>query len=180
MLSGDLGRVAVVARTGGAAGLGDVGLEVGRGVSPMLAAGSPDVGAALTDTGTASVEWKLDGARIQVHRLDDDVRIYTRNLNEITSRLPRVADWARALPVRAVVLDGEAIGVDDEARPRVFQDTMSSFGRDAGVGAGARARSTRSSSMPCTSTVTTSSTERSATGSRSCRSSRATGACPAS
>jgi DNA ligase-1 len=89
------------------------------------------VATALTEVGLASVEWKLDGARIQVHRADDDVRIYTRNLNDITERLPGVVDWARALPVRAVVLDGETIGVDDEARPRAFQDTMSSFGTDA-------------------------------------------------
>ena len=68
MLSGDLGRTAVVALTEGAAGLRGVGLEVGRGVLPMLAAGAPDVGTALADVGLASVEWKLDGARIQVHR----------------------------------------------------------------------------------------------------------------
>jgi DNA ligase-1 len=137
MLSGNLGRIAVVALTEGAPGLRGVGLEVGRGVLPMLAGGAPDVGAALADVGMASVEWKLDGARIQVHRIDDDVRIYTRNLNDITGRLPGVADWARALPVRAVVLDGEAIGVDDESRPRAFQDTMSSFGRDSETGGGA-------------------------------------------
>ena len=65
-----------------------------------------------------------------MHRLDDDVRIYTRNLNDVTGRLPGVVEWARALPVRAVVLDGEAIGVDDDAPPHAFQDTMSSFGRD--------------------------------------------------
>ena len=90
----------------------------------------PTSATALADVGLASVEWKLDGARIQVHRRGDDVRIYTRNLNDITGRLPGVVEWARALPVRAVVLDGEAIGVDDEARPHAFQDTMSSFGRD--------------------------------------------------
>jgi DNA ligase-1 len=137
MLSGNLGRVAVVALTEGESGLHAVGLEVGRGVQPMLASGATDVAAALTDVGLASVEWKLDGARIQVHRHDDDVRIYTRNLNDITERLPGVVHWARALPVRAVVLDGEAIGVDDEARPRAFQDTMSSFGRDAASDIGA-------------------------------------------
>lgn len=137
MLSGDLGRVAEVALVGGEAGLQGVGLEVGRGVQPMLASGSPDVGAALADVGLASVEWKLDGARIQVHRDGDDVRIYTRNLNDITDRLPGVVDWARGLPVHAVVLDGEAIGVDEDARPRAFQDTMSSFGRDAAVAVGA-------------------------------------------
>lgn len=137
MLSGDLGRVAVVALTEGAAGLHDIGLEVGRGVQPMLASGAPDVAAALDDVGLASVEWKLDGARIQVHRHDDDVRIYTRNLNDITGRLPGVVDWARALPVRAVVLDGEAIGVDEDERPHAFQDTMSSFGSDAASDLGA-------------------------------------------
>src|SRR5262249_54345242 len=64
------------------------------------------------------------------HRRDDDVWIYTRNLNDVTDRLPDVVRWARSLPGRAAVLDGEAIGVDDEARPHAFQDTMSSFGRD--------------------------------------------------
>jgi ATP-dependent DNA ligase I len=133
MLSGNLGHVATLALTDGAPGLDSIGLEVGRGVLPMLAAGAPDVGAALADLGRASVEWKLDGARIQVHRVDDDVHVYTRNLNDVSSRLPTVAEWARTLPVRAVVLDGEAIGVDDDARPHAFQDTMSSFGRDSTV-----------------------------------------------
>jgi DNA ligase-1 len=130
MLSGNLGHTAEVALTNGATGLGDVGLEVGRGVLPMLAAGASDVSSALAEVGEASVEWKLDGARIQVHRHDDDVRIYTRNLNDISGRLPSVTNWVRALPVRAIVLDGEAIGVDEDARPHAFQDTMSSFGRD--------------------------------------------------
>jgi DNA ligase-1 len=137
MMSGDLGRVAVVALTEGEAGLHAVGLEVGRGVQPMLASGAPDVAAALADVGLASVEWKLDGARIQVHRHDDDVHIYTRNLNEITERLPGVVDWARALPVRAVVLEGVAIGVVDVERPRAFRDPMCSCGRDAASNLGA-------------------------------------------
>jgi DNA ligase-1 len=102
----------------------------------MLAGSSPDVTAALAEVGPASVEWKLDGARIQVHRNDSDVHIYTRNLNDITGRLPAVAEWVRGLPVRAVVLDGEAIGVDDDARPHAFQDTMSSFGRGPATGIG--------------------------------------------
>jgi DNA ligase-1 len=138
MLSGDLGRVAALALTDGADGLRAVGLEVGCGVLPMLASGAPDVATAIAEVGMASVEWKLDGARIQVHRREDgDVRIYTRNLNDVTARLPDVVEWARALPVRSVVLDGEAIGVDDEARPQAFQDTMSSFGRDRDADGGA-------------------------------------------
>lgn len=137
MMSGDLKRVAVVALTEGESGLRAVGLEVGRGVQPMLASGAPDVATALADAGVASVEWKLDGARIQVHRHDDDVHIFTRNLNEITSRLPGVVAWVRALPVHAVILDGEAIGVDEDDRPHAFQDTMSSFGSDAASNLGA-------------------------------------------
>jgi DNA ligase-1 len=137
MFSGDLGHIAFVALTEGEPGLHAIGLEVGRGVQPMLASGAPDVAAALTEVGPASVEWKLDGARIQVHRLGDDVRIYTRNLNEITGRLPGVVEWARGLPQRAFVLDGEAIGVDEDERPHAFQDTMSSFGSDAASTLGA-------------------------------------------
>jgi DNA ligase-1 len=137
MLSGDLGRTAAVALTDGEPGLRSVQLDVGRGVQPMLAAPAPDLESALSEVGTAAVEWKLDGARIQVHRFDDDVRVFTRNLNDITTRLPGVVEWALSLPVRAVVLDGEAIGVDADARPRAFQDTMSSFGRDRDPIAGA-------------------------------------------
>ncbi len=137
MLSGDLGRVALVALTEGEAGLQGIGLQVGRGIQPMLASGAPDVATALADIGLASVEWKLDGARIQVHRDGDDVRVYTRNLNDITGRLPGVVEWARAHRVQAFVLDGEAIGVDDEARPHAFQATMSSFGRGSDVDPGA-------------------------------------------
>src|SRR5262245_51151161 len=137
MLSGDLGRIAAIALADGSDGLRSVGLEVGCGVLPMLASGAPDVATAISEVGEASVEWKLDGARIQVHRREDEVRIYTRNLNDITARLPDIVGWARSLPVRAVVLDGEAIGVDDEARPHAFQDTMSSFGRDRDIDGGA-------------------------------------------
>jgi DNA ligase-1 len=130
MFSGDLGRTAVVALSGGAVALEGIGLEVLRPVQPMLAGTAPDVTAALAETGQASVEWKLDGARIQVHRDDDEVKIFTRNLNDITGRLPSVAEAVRRLPVRRVVLDGESIGLDDSGRPRRFQDTMSRFSRE--------------------------------------------------
>jgi DNA ligase-1 len=79
------------------------------------------------------VEWKLDGARIQVHRVGDDVRIFTRNLNDVTARLPGIAELARSLPADSLVLDGEAIGVGDDELPRMFQDTMSQFGRQDGA-----------------------------------------------
>ncbi|HEX2192361.1 MAG TPA: ATP-dependent DNA ligase [Acidimicrobiales bacterium] len=137
MLAGDLCAVAELALTppgagGGQAALADIRLRPLRPVLPMLAASSPDVGAALEATGPASVEHKLDGARIQVHRDGDEVRIFTRNLNEVTSRLPGIAALARDLPVQSTVLDGEALGFDeDAARPERFQDTMSRFGSHA-------------------------------------------------
>ena len=130
MLSGDLGRTARLALTEGVAGLEAVGLTLLRPVLPMLAATSPNVLDALAGTGPASVEWKLDGARIQAHRRGDEVRIFTRNLNDVTARLPFVADSVRALPVRDVILDGEAIWLAEGGRPKPFQETMSTFGTE--------------------------------------------------
>jgi DNA ligase-1 len=138
MLAGDLPRVAAIARDQGAAGLAAVGLTVLRPVQPMLAQTAPDVAEALAlatglkpgdEPRPASVEWKLDGARIQVHRAGDEVRIFTRNLNDVTDRLPGIVELVRSLPARALVLDGEAMGVDEDELPRMFQDTMSAFGR---------------------------------------------------
>ena len=130
MLGGDLAETAQRALAGGAAALAEVHLEVLRPVQPMLAASAANVGEAIAATGLASVEWKLDGARIQVHRNGDAVRVFTRNLNDVTARLPEVVEVARSFAARTFVLDGETIGVADDALPRRFQDTMSRFGRD--------------------------------------------------
>jgi DNA ligase-1 len=141
MLTGDLCRTAELALTAGEGALGGVALEVGRPVLPMLASTAVDVAGALADLGTASVEWKLDGARIQVHRDGDAVGIFTRNLNDVTARLPGIVAAVRAMPVTSLVLDGEAIGVHEDERPGMFQDTMSRFGRhdgQAGASLGAR------------------------------------------
>ncbi len=126
MLRGDLGAVAETALSGG--DLGAFRLEVGRPLQPMLASTAPDVAAALEKTGPAAVEWKLDGARIQVHRDGGDVSIFTRTLDEVTARLPEVVEAALALPVRSIVLDGEAIALRDDGRPHPFQVTGSRFG----------------------------------------------------
>jgi len=131
MLSGDLRVTASLALTGGADALTSVGLEVLRPVRPMLAATAAGVTEALALTGAASVEFKLDGARIQVHRDGPDVRVYTRSLADMTHRVPEVVAVARALPVNQVVLDGESLALDSDSRPRAFQDTMSRFGADA-------------------------------------------------
>ncbi|MEN3315848.1 MAG: ligase 1, partial [Acidimicrobiaceae bacterium] len=136
MLAGDLSRVATVALVEGEVGLAAIGLDVLRPVLPMLASTSPDVATALAGLGACSVEWKLDGARIQAHRRGSEVRLFTRNLNDVTDRLPGVVDVVAGLDADQVVLDGEILGVRDD-RPEAFQETAiqgtgSSFGRRTG------------------------------------------------
>jgi DNA ligase-1 len=134
MLGGNLADTARRALSAGEAALAEVTLEVLRPVQPMLAASATSVGDALTATGRASLEWKLDGARIQVHRRGDEVRVFTRNLNEVTARVPEIVEVVQALPAQTFVLDGEAIGVTEDALPHRFQDTMSRFGSDDATG----------------------------------------------
>ena len=123
MLSGDLSRTAEIALAEGEAGLRQVGFELFRPILPMLASTAESVGDALASFERASVEWKLDGIRIQIHRRDDEVRIYTRNLNDITHALPGIVDAVRRLPVRQAVLDGEALWLGEHG-PAAFQDTV--------------------------------------------------------
>jgi DNA ligase 1 len=139
MLRGDLGAVAAAALAGGADALAGFRLEVGRPVLPMLAQPADGVDAALARTGSpAAVEWKLDGARIQVHRAGSEVAVHTRSLDDITARVPEVVEAALALPVSAVVLDGEAIALRPDGRPQPFQVTASRVG-SKGDPAGLRA-----------------------------------------
>jgi len=130
MLSGDLTRTAEIALADGEQGLRDVGFELFRPVLPMLASSAESVAEAVAGFGRASVEWKLDGIRVQIHRRDDEVRVYTRNLNEITQSLPGIVDAVRRLPVQQAVLDGEAIWMGEEG-PAAFQDTVSQIDADA-------------------------------------------------
>jgi DNA ligase-1 len=130
MLSGDLTRMAQVAMTDGESGLRAIGFEIFRPILPMLASTGADVSDAMSGFELSSVEWKLDGIRIQIHRRDRDVRIYTRNLNDITVTLPGIVEAALGLPVREVVLDGEALWMRDGA-PAAFQDTVSQIDSDA-------------------------------------------------
>jgi DNA ligase 1 len=124
LLSGDLRRVTRVALTEGAAGLAGFALTPGTPLSPMLAASASTPAEALATTGSpALVDTKLDGVRIQVHRDGDDVEVFSRSLDVITARMPGVVASVRALPVRTVVLDGEAVMLDQRGRPRPFQET---------------------------------------------------------
>ena len=136
--SGALAHLAL--HGGGAAALAEVAMVVGRPVRPMLASSAPDLGEALAKAGpSAYVDRKLDGIRVQVHRDGDEVRAYTRSLDDITERLPEVVAAARSLPSERVVLDGEVIALGPDGRPRPFQETASRTGSSADVvGAAAR------------------------------------------
>jgi DNA ligase-1 len=130
MLAGDLGEVAATALDGGAAEIGRFGLTLFRPVLPMLAQTADDAGAALASLGgQAALEIKLDGFRVQVHKDGDDVRIYSRGLNDVSAFAPELVAAARALPARKLIADGEAIVLGAGGRPLPFQDTMRRFGR---------------------------------------------------
>jgi DNA ligase 1 len=123
MLSGDLTRTAEIAITEGEDALREVGFEIFRPILPMLASSASGVPDAVASFDSSSVEWKLDGIRIQIHRRDEEVRIYTRNLNDITDALPGIAAAVRALPVTQAVFDGEALWMGEHG-PAAFQDTV--------------------------------------------------------
>jgi DNA ligase-1 len=128
MLRGDLGVVAEAGLCAGAAGLSAFRLEVGRPVLPMLAQSADSVAEALGRTTPAAIEWKLDGARIQIHVLGSEVRVFTRSLDDITARVPELVEMAQQLPVSSVVLDGEVIALREDGRPHPFQVSASRFG----------------------------------------------------
>ena len=132
MFSGDLATVAETAATGGVAALEEFGLTLFRPLQPMLAQTAQSAAAAVEDLGRALVDFKLDGARIQVHRDGDEVRVYTRNLRDVTARSPEVVAVTRSLPVASIVLDGEVMALRPDGTPQSFQDTMARFGSDVG------------------------------------------------
>jgi DNA ligase 1 len=128
MLRGALGPVAEVALARGVPGLRELHLQVGRPLQPMLASTAPSIEAAMDKVGQAAVEWKLDGARVQLHRAGSDVGVFTRTLDDITARVPEVVTAALALPVGAAVLDGEVIALHPDGRPHPFQVTAGRVG----------------------------------------------------
>jgi ATP-dependent DNA ligase I len=151
MLRGSLGPVAQAALQGGSAALDGVGLQVGRPVKPMLAETAESLDAALTrlsrppgktpkgaePTGAGAVadrlrdvalEWKIDGIRVQVHHVGSEVRVFTRTLDDVTARVPEIVEATLELPVRELVLDGEAVALQPDGRPHPFQDTASRTG----------------------------------------------------
>lgn len=130
MLAGDLPAVAAAALTRGRAALTEFALQVGRPVGPMLAQTATDVADALERLGgTAVLEAKLDGARVQIHRKGSEVSVFTRSLDDVTHRLPEVVEATLALPATDLIADAEAIALRPDNRPQPFQVTAARFGR---------------------------------------------------
>jgi len=133
MLAGDLGTVAKAAQVDGAPGLVRFQVQLFRPIQPMLAQAADDVADALARLGRAAFEYKLDGARIQVHKSGDEVRVYSRQLNDVTPAVPEVVETLRRFPSRQLILDGEAIALQSGGAPHPFQVTMRRFGRRLNV-----------------------------------------------
>jgi DNA ligase-1 len=129
MLAGDLAAVARTLREDGRTGLARYRLTLFQPLQPMLAQPAEDLPEALGRLGEASLEWKLDGARVQVHKDGDRVAVFSRGLNEVTPAVPELVDVARLLPARQLVLDGELIALRPDGSPHPFQVTMRRFGR---------------------------------------------------
>ena len=133
MFADNLGVLARVALTEGVSGLARFSLRVLAPVVPMLASPAAGVDQALERLGEAAFEYKVDGARVQVHKLGDAVRVFTRQLQDVTERVPELVAWTRALPARELVLEGEALVLRPDGRPQPFQVTMRRLGRSRDV-----------------------------------------------
>ena len=133
LIGGDLNTAAQVALTGGEAALDAIAVRVMNPVRPMLADSADNVDAALTDIEDASLEYKLDGARVQIHKAGTEVRVFSRTLNDVTASVPEIVAVTQALPADQLILDGEVIALDESGAPRQFQKTMRRFGRTKGV-----------------------------------------------
>ncbi len=133
MFAGDLGAVAQAALAEGEPGLSHFSIRLFRPVQPMLAQSAEDVSQALEELGDAALEFKLDGARIQVHKAAGEVHVYSRRLNDVTAAVPDIVELVRALPARELILDGEAIALRPDGAPHPFQVTMRRFGRKLDV-----------------------------------------------
>ncbi len=129
MAAGSLADAARAAMEGGEAALARFVVQIFRPVRPMLAETGEDVESAVSQLGDAALEYKLDGARVQVHKSGDEVRVYSRHLRDVTAAVPEVVEAARALLPRELILDGEVIALHASGRPLPFQVTMQRFGR---------------------------------------------------
>jgi len=133
MCAGNLPVVARLALTEGAPALARLVVALHRPVQPMLAQPADDIAGALTRLGTAALEWKVDGARVQVHKAGGEIKVYTRNLNDVTASVPEIVEALQGVPAHELILDGEAVALTAGGAPLPFQVTMRRFGRKLDV-----------------------------------------------
>jgi DNA ligase-1 len=133
MMAGDLAPVARAVLENGEPGLAAYDVQLFRPIQPMLAGSAEDVSEALVELGQAALEFKMDGARVQVHKSDDDVVVYSRSLKDVTVAVPEVVEIVRALPARNLILDGEVLSLQPDGRPQPFQVTARRFSRKLDV-----------------------------------------------
>jgi ATP-dependent DNA ligase I len=129
MVAGGVTAIAANALAEGAAGLARYAIALFQPLAPMLAQPADDITEALAQIPAAAVEWKLDGARVQVHKRGTEVRLYTRTGNEVTAAAPEIAEAVSNARARDLILDGEAIALKANGAPYPFQETMSRFAR---------------------------------------------------
>ncbi|MFL6577866.1 MAG: ATP-dependent DNA ligase, partial [Povalibacter sp.] len=136
MYAGQVGVLAKVALTEGIAGLERFQIAVLSPIAPMLAQTADSVGEALQQLGArCAFEWKVDGARVQVHKSGEVIRVFTRSLNDVSDAVPEVIEAVRAISAQEIVLDGETVALEPGGRPKPFQITMRRFGRKLDVAA---------------------------------------------
>ena len=135
MVRGELAVVAGIALSEGTDGIAKLEVELFRAVRPMLAQTANDVAGALATLETAALEFKIDGARVQVHKLDEEIRVFTRSANDVTHACPEIVEAVRRLRCESVVLDGETIALKKDGKPYPFQTTMRRFGRRLDIAA---------------------------------------------
>jgi DNA ligase-1 len=133
MMAGGSAAIAQTVFEKGEAGLAQFDIQLFKPVQPMLAQPSEDVETALAELGEAQLEYKLDGARIQVHKSQDRITVFSRAANDVTVAVPEVVEATRALPARQLILDGEVLSLTPEGRPQPFQVSMRRFGRKQDV-----------------------------------------------
>lgn len=130
MLTNDLGMVARVSRQEGVTGLESLDMELGRPIKLMLAQISLGIEAVVNDLGCLAVEWKFDGARVQIHKDGDNITIYSRRLENVTNSLPDIVDMVRrGVSAKTAVLDGEAVALGPDGKPGAFQQILKRFRR---------------------------------------------------
>jgi DNA ligase-1 len=132
-LSGNLLLAARTALEEGISGLAQFKIQILHPFQPMLAQSTDTLSEAMDSIRIAALEYKMDGIRIQAHKQGKEIRFFTRNLNDVTKAVPDLSEILLEFPAQEMVLDGEALVIGREGKPRRFQDTMRRFGRKLNV-----------------------------------------------